>query len=84
MLNNKSVLSDIKSCRERCTYFGLKQFIKVLTKVTSSSSTIIDHIFASFFERVTQSGVIDIGLSDHELIYCTRKISRIERASISK
>ena len=26
-------------------------------------------------EKVSQSGVIDLGLSDHDLIYCTRKIS---------
>ena len=32
-------------------------------------------------ERVTQCGVIDISLSDHQLIYCTRKISRIKRGS---
>ena len=55
--------------------------MKVLTKVTSSSSTTINHILASFPKRATQSGVIDIGLSDHQLIYCTRKISRIKRGS---
>ena len=55
--------------------------MKVLTKVTSSSSTTINHILASFPKRATQSGVIDIGLSDHQLIYCTRKISSIKRGS---
>ena len=25
-------------------------------------------------EKISQSGVIDIGLSDHQMIYCTRKI----------
>ena len=44
-------------------------------------ATIIDHILASYPERVTQCGVIDISLSDHELIYWTRKISRIKRGS---
>ena len=78
-LNNKSVPSDGQNYHEFCTYFGLKQLTKVSTKVTSSSSTIIDHILVSFPERVTQSGVIDIGFSDHHLIYCTRKISRIKR-----
>ena len=47
----------------------------------TSSSTISDHILASYPERVTQCGVKDISLSDHELIYCTRKISRIKRGS---
>ena len=53
----------------------------VPTRVPSSSSTIIDHILASFPERVTQSGVIDICLSDHQLTYCTRKTFRIKRGS---
>ena len=81
ILNNKSVPSDVKSYQEFCIFFGLKQLIIVRTKVTTGSSTIIDHVLASFPERVTQSGVIDIGLSDHQLIYCTRKISRIKRES---
>ena len=81
ILNNKSVPSDVKSCHEFCTFFGLKQLIIVPTRVTTGSSTIIDHVLASFPERVTQSGVIDISLSDHQLIYCTRKISRIKRGS---
>ena len=59
-------------------FFGLKQPIIVSARVTSGSSTIIDHILASFPERATQSRVMDISLSDHQLIYCTKKISRIE------
>ena len=59
----------------------LKQLIIVPTRVTTVSSTIIDHVLASFPERVTKSGVIDIGFSDRQLIYCTRKISRINRGS---
>ena len=81
ILNKKSVPSDVKSYHEFCTFFGLKQLIIVSTRVTTGSSTIIDHVLASFPERVTQAGVIDIGLSDHQLIYCTRKISKIKRGS---
>ena len=81
ILNSKSILNDVKSYHEFCTFFGLKQLIKVPTRTTTSSSTIIDHILASYPERVTQCGVIDISLSDHQLIYCTRKISRIKRGS---
>ena len=58
--------------------FGLKQLIEVPTRVTCSSSIIIDHILASFPNRVSQQGVIDVGLSDHQIIYCTRKTSRIK------
>ena len=27
-------------------------------------------------DKVSQTGVIDIGISDHQLIYCTRKVNR--------
>ena len=61
--------------------FGLKQLIKIPLRVTCSSSTIIDHILASFLNRISQQGVIDPGLSDHQIIYCARKISRIKRGT---
>ena len=64
--------------------FGLKQLIEVPTRVTCCSSIIIDHILASFPNRVSQQGVIDVGLSDHQIIYCTRKISRIKEVRIKK
>ena len=34
---------------------------------------------ASFADRVTQRGILNVGLSDHEISYCTRKITRIKR-----
>ena len=36
---------------------------------------------ANYPERVTQNGAIDVGVFDHQLIYCTKKISRIKRGS---
>ena len=30
---------------------------------------------------VTQQGINDVGLSDYQLIFCTRKISRIKRGT---
>ena len=81
LLQSQSIPSDIKKYYECCTMFGLKQLIEVPTRVTCSSSTIIDHILASFPDRVSQQGVIDVGRSDHQIIYCTRKISRIKRGT---
>ena len=80
-LNSKSIPSNLKSYHEFCTFFGLHQLIKVPTRITCNSATIIDHILASYPERVTQQGIIDVGLSDHQLIFCTRKISRIKRGT---
>ena len=45
------------------------------TRVTDQSATLIDHILTKSPDKVSQSGVIDLGFSDHDLIYCTRKTS---------
>ena len=55
--------------------------MEVPTRVTCSSSIINDHIPASFRDGVSQQGVIDVELSDHKIIFCTRKISTIKRAT---
>ena len=81
ILNSKSNPSYVKTYHVFCTFFGLKQLIEVPTRTTTSSSTVIDHISLSYVERATQSRVIGISLSDHQLIYSTRKISRINRGS---
>ena len=49
--------------------------------MATRSSRVIGDILESFLEKVTEFGVIDIGLSNHQLIYCTRKICRIKRGS---
>ena len=50
IFNSKTIPNDVKSYHEFCTFFGLKQLIKVPTKTTTSRSTIIDHILASYPE----------------------------------
>ena len=74
-----SVPNDVKNYFDFCTMFGLKQLIESPTRITCSSSSIIDHILASFLDRVTQQGILNVGLSNHQLIYCTGKITRIKR-----
>ena len=48
--------------------------IKHPTRVTRDTTTLIDHILTNSEEKISQSGVIDYGISDHNIIYCTRKI----------
>ena len=62
-------------------FFSFNQLIKVPTRITCNNATIIDHILASCPEKVTQQGITDVALSDHQLIFCTRKISRIKRGT---
>ena len=53
--------------------YDLEQLIKFPVQVTCSTSSLIDHILTTFPERVSQQGIINVRLSDHQLIYCTRK-----------
>ena len=56
--------------------YGLSQLIDCPTRITSNTSTLIDHILTNTQENISQSGVIDTAISDHSLIYCTRKIPK--------
>ena len=44
--------------------------------VTTNTSSLLDHILTNAGWKISQKGVIDVGLSDHQLIYCTRKVLR--------
>lgn len=68
--NTSSLYKPYKNILEM---FNLKQLIKEPTRITSTSSTIIDHIICNNEEKICQSGVIPIGLSDHLITFCTRK-----------
>ena len=78
VLNGKSIPSDVKSFYEFCTFFILYLLAKVPTCTTCN--TIIDHILASYPERVTQRGIIDAGLSVNELIFGQEKLLGLQEA----
>ena len=56
--------------------FGFEQIINELTRVTENCSSIIDLILCNKPENIVKSGSICVGLSDHNIIYCCRKIKR--------
>ena len=64
--------------KEFCQAFSLNGIIKNPTRITCSTSTLFDHILTNSSEKVFQKGLIDVGILDHQLIYCTRKIKRIK------
>ena len=61
-----------------CQRYSLEQIIKHATRTTCSSSTLIDHILTNSSEKISQSGVIDMGISEHQLIYLTQKLHRFK------
>ena len=89
IVNGKFVLRENQSLDFRnlnhpltCKYkklsqtFSLKEIIQEPTSITSTASSLPDHILTSAGWKISQKGVIDVGLSDHQLVYFTRKILR--------
>ena len=59
--------------KEFCQTFSLTEIIKEPTLITCSTTTLPDHILTNSSEKVSQKGVIDVRISDHQLIYLYRK-----------
>ena len=71
--NNTAIYKALKSF---CYFFDLHQLIVEPTRICDSSQTTIDLILTSDRSKIANSGVIHYGLSDHSIIFCTRKIQR--------
>ena len=65
--------SQKRLLKEITEFHDLKQVIESLTFVTEHSEFLIDLCFT---KKITESDVIDPGLSDHSLVYCVMKSGR--------
>ena len=83
-ISSKFLSFNVTNYQQFCTMYGLKQLIQSPTLLTCSISTLIDIILTSAPSRVSQKGVINVGVSDHQLIFCTRKISSIKTGGSHK
>ena len=68
--------NGIKRYKEFCSLHGIEQLLTLPTRITNNSSSLLDHILTNSADRISQFGIVNVGLSDHQLIYCTRKITR--------
>ena len=56
--------------------FQLQQHIQTPTRITYNSSSLIDLILTHIDDdKILEAGVVDLGISDHSLVYKCRKIS---------
>ena len=76
--NDKNLPSLTKGYLNFCFSFYLKQLIYVPTRVTCKTTTLIDHVLTNSPQEVSQCDVIELGISDHDLVYCTRKTSLLK------
>ena len=67
--NNSSHLLNIMDI------YGLTQLITEPTRVTQYSRTLIDLCLTNSPDKICNSGVVNNGISDHCVIFLTRKIS---------
>ena len=50
--------------------YDCRQLIEKPTRVAQTSSTTVDLIFSNCSEKITESGVIEVSMTDHYMIYC--------------
>ena len=71
--SGRRIPKSIRKYREFCALHGLSQLIVSPTRITQNTATLLDHVLTNCADKVFQVGTLDIGLSDHQIIYCTRK-----------
>ena len=55
--------------------FSFKQLVEEPTRVTPTTSSIIDHIATTYARNIVKSGVHEVSMSDHYMVYCIRKFN---------
>jgi hypothetical protein len=61
--------------------YPLSQLINEPTRVTMTTSILIDHVVTNTPEKISHSGVVHTGISDHSLVYAMRKILIFQKAN---
>lgn len=75
---NCDLLKTVSDTHTKCD----TQLIKQATRVTVSSASLIDHIATNKPERISDCGGIHGEISDHSLIFATRKIKVCQKKKI--
>ena len=72
MLKPRSL--EVVALQDLCDSVNLTQLIKESTRVTETSSTLIDVIMTSSIDLVERSGVLKSHISDHYLVYALLRL----------
>ena len=67
--------SDCKQLKSLFRSLNIKQLIDQPTRITKNSKSLVDLVAVSCPQNVCESGVVSAHLSDHELVYCVRKLN---------
>ena len=76
---DKDSNTPTKRIRSLYELYQLSKLIDEPTRITMSTSSLIDHIVTNTPEKISDSGVIYTGIGDHSLVVAIRKISVIRK-----
>ena len=62
----------VKSYKRMIASFSIKQIIDQATRITATTSTIIDHFLTNCYSKIRICGVLNCSFSDHQIIYGVR------------
>ena len=75
LLPSKTTLKECKQLKLLLKTENLSQFITQPTRITKHSKTLLDVIITNSPANIRDSGVLSLSLSDHEMVYCIRKLN---------
>ena len=78
MKADKDSNTPTKKIKSLYELYQLSQLIDKSTRVTMTTSSLIDHIVTNTPEKISDSGVVHTGISDHSLAFAIRKISVVK------
>ena len=67
--------NNAKSLRSIYDLFSFIQLVEEPTRATLETATLIDHIASTCPNNVVESGVLKISMSDHNMVYCIRRLN---------
>jgi hypothetical protein len=78
---DKDSNTPTKKIKSLYKLYQLSQLIGEATRITMTTSSLIDHIVTNTPENISDSGVIHTGISDHSLpvVFAIRKISVVRK-----
>ena len=68
----------IKRYKDLLRLFDCSQVMNIPTRITATTASALDHIITNSKEKLCQYGTLNVGLSDHLITYCTRKVWRCQ------
>ena len=72
---SKTITSYTNQLEDMLELFQIKQLITGPTRITETTETLLGLCMTNTPEKINNTGIVHLGISDHSLIYGCRKIA---------